>query len=240
MTALLAALVLFFFAFPCSAVDPGAPLKGGVSLSEQLPSVPASMAPGADYSPDAVGKHYKAVEDWRRIPSWKVGSFHIETEIQYTPRGPKEVLSRLDTSGGHMQDSKGHYWQRYNVPEPGAPVESETSLQFSNIVSDEAIEIGPKKVVSRVRGISFIVDKRTKKIIRVAQQEILQSEVPVGPGRYRTDCQRRVFGANGKYLTDITSTTFADRIGPFEPVPQLQESFRRYLMSQGRPDLIPQ
>jgi hypothetical protein len=233
-------LVLSFcFVLPGAAADSVPPLKAGVSLSEQLPSVPLEMAPGAQYSPDTVGKHYKSSEDWRRIPAWKVGSFHIETETQYTPAGPREVLSRLDTSGGHLRDAKGHYWQRYDVPVPGAPVESETAVQYSSIVSDEAIEIGPKKIISRIRGISFIVDKRTRKIIRVAQQEILQTETPAGPNRYRTDCQRRVYDSKGRYSSDIISTTYAERTAPFEPVTQLIPSFRRYLLSQGRQDLIP-
>jgi hypothetical protein len=239
MKSFLLAVLISCLTLPCSAADSIPPLKAGVSLSDHLPSVPSEMAPGAEYSPDAVSKHFKSTEDWRRVPAWKVGSFHVETEIQQTPAGAREVLSRLDTSGGDLQDAKGHYWQRYKFPEPAAPVEGDTSIQYSDIISDEALEIGPKQTVSRVRGISFIVDKRTRRITRVAQQEIVQTDTPAGPNRYRTDCRRRVYDAGGRYITDVVSTTYASRTGPFIPAYNLQSSFRQYLLSQGRQDLIP-
>jgi hypothetical protein len=239
MKSFLLAVLISCILLPCSAADSIPPLKAGVSLSDHLPSVPLEMAPGSEYSPDAVSKHYKSTEDWRRVPAWKVGSFHVETEIHYTPAGPKEILSRLDTSGGHLRDSKGHYWQRYDVPMQAAPVEGASIFQYSNIISDESIEISPKKVVSRIRGISFIVDKETRKIVRVAQQEVLQTETPAGPNRYRTDCQRRLYDSQGRYVSDLKSTTFADRTEPFEPIVQLERSFRQFLLSQGRPDLLP-
>jgi hypothetical protein len=214
-------------------------LKAEVSLSESLPQVPPAAMPGQQYSASAVKDSFTSVDDWRRVPSWKAGYFHSEMEVQQTATGTTELVTRSDAHYGDMRDAHGHYWELIVVPRSGLEVDEAGVFQHNWVISDESVEIGPTISSAKCRYISILVDKPTGKIIRTAQQEDFNTTVPNDATSFKVLSKRRVFAPDGKFIMDVTSTRLCYRTGEFRPNMQLADSFRNFLLAQGRSDLVP-
>lgn len=214
-------------------------LKAEVSLSESLPQVPPAAMPGQQYSASAVKESFTSNDDWRRVPHWKAGSFHSEMEVQQTPAGVKQMVTRSDAHYGDMRDAHGHYWEMILVPRPGLEVDEGNIIQHNWVISDEPVEIGPAISSAKCRYISILVDKASGRIVRTVQQEDFNTAIPNDPNSYQLVSKRRVFTPDGKYIEDINSTRLCYRTGDFRPNMQLASSFRNYLLAQGLSYLIP-
>jgi hypothetical protein len=214
-------------------------LKAEVSLSESLPQVPSAAMPGQQYSASAVKDSFRYIDDWRRVPSWKAGYFHSEMEVQQTTDGIKQMVTRSGSHYGDMRDAHGHYWELIAVPRPGLEVDEVGTFQHNWVISDESVEIGPSISSAKCRYISIVVDKSTGTIVRTVQQEDLNTAIPNDETSYKLLSRRRVFTPDGKFIMDITSTRICYRTGQFLPNMQLVNSFRNYLLAQGRSDLLP-
>lgn len=232
-------LTLGLFFCPLLAFAEPAVLQGGVSLSDSLPPVPKAAMPGQQYSASAVTDSFKSLDDWRRVPKWNVGTFHVESEIQQTLTGMTEFVARSDVTHGDMRDALGHYWELIVVPRTAADIDDAETTQHNFVTFDESVEIGPSVVSRKLRYISIIVDKRSGRVLEAVQQEDLATATPHDRTSYKVLSKRRVFSPTGKFITEITSVKICNRTGEFRPKMELEKSFRQFLLAQGRSDLIP-
>jgi hypothetical protein len=183
-------------------------------------------------------------DGWYRIPHWRAGKFHREKQIDHTISGDVETVSRVDHVYGMQTDKSGGIWHYSSWPRI-TKVETDKYFEYKIIDHYEIIEGKPNEFAARVRSTDIDVSKTTGKIARVTKQEEVSRYTPGPEGSAAGECEWQCYTAQGNPNTTVERTSVEEaQTEPFKRVDfwrkkDLKESFKRYLRSHGKADLIP-
>jgi hypothetical protein len=231
----------------------GKPLQGGVQHSEVLPQLIEDLRPGKVYSDDILLKSSTAANDiWYHIPSWYAGVRHCEDEMivyrydyktDKTTQPMQKQLNRQDSTGGYQKDRNNGIWDYKHLPMI-QHVESDLVNAVLLVKSITPVKETDEQFVIKYEEVSISFDKRTNKIVRVVQQEQINTITSPEPGMLRVDASAKSFGWDGQPLRKEQSIIFSNVIKPFEQIDKLGDvdlkaSFKDFLIANHKENLLP-
>jgi hypothetical protein len=229
-------------------------LKGGVEHAEQLQGLGDDLKPGRVFSDNLLLKSgTEANNAWFLIPSWFAGVRHTENElivyrydyktgIATTPM--QNQLNRQESMSGYQVDRNGAIWDFRHVPQiqhvEGEPYDAILYVKAITPMSNDGVHL-----VIKYEVVDVTVQKRNRKIVRILQQEQINTYTSPQPGILRTEVSAKSFDADGKpdrleqSVILSTLTKSFQRVDEYEGQ-DLRPLFRDYLMSHNMADLVPQ
>ena len=224
-------------------------LQGGVSHSQELPALPKQFKVGATYQDEP---QQQAKEDgWYWIPSWLAGDWRrdeetIVSEYDYmTGEGshiPHTIMATELAQFGQQRDSQGGIWHCRLAS--GGLADCGSYFSVAQIQKQEPVSVTKDRVVIKDVFTELRVNKDTHAIIDSVQAESITEYFPMKEGVLKVTSSVKIFDEQGiaKKLQNNVSTTV--RTKPFLPTnfykdKNLRASFKRYLESHNRSNLIP-
>ncbi len=228
-------------------------LQGGVSHAEEMPGLPEGLRIGKAYSDDLLqGAASQSNSDWYYIPAWYAGVRHSEDAMivyRYDFATGEESnpmlrqLNRQDSRAGYQVDKNGGIWDYKHIPMI-QHVESDDCNAILYLRSLTPISGSDDRLVIKYNEVSISVSKRTNKILRVVQQEQINTVSSPIPGTLRVDVSVKSFTADGKPERQEQSVMITKITKPFEKIDELNGQdlrplFRDYLISHNLEKLMP-
>jgi hypothetical protein len=183
-------------------------------------------------------------DGWYRIPYWRAGKYHREKQTNHSVTGDVTIVSRVDHVYGMQQDKAGGIWHHRSWPHI-TRVETDKYDEYKIINKYEPIEGAPNEFAFKVSTTDIDVDKKTGKIAQVSRQEEIHKYTPGENGIAIGDVEWQGYTADGNPNTQVErSSVEEEQVEPFRVInnwrgKDLRESFRKFLMSHGKADLVP-
>jgi hypothetical protein len=231
----------------------GMTLKGGLEHAETLPEVDDTLKVGAVYSDDLLPKpDAKMSKQWYLIPAWFAGTRHCDeatilSRFNYvtgeSTRPMFNQLNRQDSTSGYQKDKEGNIWDFKHVPQI-QHVESNFENAVLYVRKVTPLFGSADRLVVKYEELSIGLNKRTNKIIKVIQQEQINTTTCTTPGNLRIDVSVKSFDQDGKPSLQEESVILAQVTAPFEQKDtfegdDLKADFRNYLVANHLEKLIP-
>jgi hypothetical protein len=183
-------------------------------------------------------------DGWYKIPYWRAGKFHREKQINHSLTGDTVVTSRVDHVYGMQQDKSGGIWHHTSWPHI-TRVETDKYDEYKIINRYEPVECEPNEFAFKVSTTDIDVNKTTGKIERVTKQEEIHKYTPGPNNTALGEVEWRGYSASGEpNTTNEQSSVEETQVEPFRIVnfwrkKDLKASFKKYLLSHGMADLVP-
>lgn len=228
-------------------------LQGGVAHAETLPGLSAGLKVGRVYSDDLFDlESSPSNNDWFYVPKWYAGVRHSEYALiisrydydtEETTSPMLKQLNRQDARAGYQVDANGGIWDYKKVPMI-QHVEADTCDAVLYLRALTPISGSDDRLVIKYNEISVSIDKRTKKILQIVQQEQINTVTSPTPGTLRVDISVKSFDADGQPQRQEQSVMITKIVKPFEKIDQLNGQdlrplFRDYLISHHLEKLVP-
>lgn len=184
-------------------------------------------------------------DGWYKIPYWRAGKFHREKQINHSLSGDTTVTSRVDHVYGMQRDKNGGIWHHTSWPHV-TRVETDKYDEYKIINRYEPVEGAPNEFAFKVSTTDIDVNKVTGKIERVSKQEEIHRYTPGPDGTAQGEVEWKGYSASGEpNTTNEQSSVEEVQVEPFRIVnfwrkKDLKASFRKFLLSHGMADLVPE
>ena len=204
-------------------------LMGGITHSVFLPPLPAEQSVGKLFTVPAIllSAHKTAASPKKFIvPNWLAGvwSRTQSTEIsrivlpegrRTRPGGPSVAIVR--DAFGSYKDSEGRIWQVFDPRKSIGHIDRGSAVDYHAVFGYDLVITGPRSAVVEVQASHAVVDKKTKRITSVYQDEELNSYSLIADGQVRTDSSVKVFDMHGKPQYLARSVSSESRTEQFHP-----------------------
>jgi len=183
-------------------------------------------------------------DGWYKIPYWRAGKFHREKQINHSLTGDTTVTSRVDHVYGMQQDKSGGIWHHTSWPHV-TRVETDKYDEYKIINRYEPVKCEPNEFAFKVSSTDIDVNKTTGKIERVTKQEEIHHYTPGPEGSALGEVEWKGYTASGEpNTTNEHSSVEEMQVEPFRIInswrkKDLRASFKKYLLSHGMADLVP-
>lgn len=227
-------------------------IQGGIEHSEEVAPADKRLQVGADFEDDYF-KNVHANNLWVPIPKWLAGVWQTRTETQLSIRDlrfaflstniPRSFARSDEWIFGMQTDKTGQIWHFINVPAYKKVMTGKT-YEFRHELSKEFPYTDDDKVVAKYRFTAFTVNIRSRKIMRVHQQESVMTFTPDGDGVVRMDGSVKMFEVQGTPRAISKNIVPLFKVKQYSPIPvyadiDMHKSFCEYLMSHRLKDRIP-
>lgn len=225
-------------------------LMGKAQYCDKIAPLRATLAPGMKFNPEQLTLS-SCKNNWYRVPAWFAGTWHKQSQtITYRLTAATKTVDRsshtVDVSGderlGWQQDRAGDFWEYdCNYIQHS---DSGATLTYHFVERCDLVSAHPQRPIFEIQSLDIRVQKSTMQILTV-ERSISTETLALLPGEHmQVESIRKAFNANGSMVSEVHSTAVKERIADFSPVDEYQRRdmralFRRYLMSIGRLDLIP-
>jgi hypothetical protein len=231
-------------------LSPGSsePLQGSVEESRALARWQSEVLPtikvGSVWS-DAMLPQERTEEVWFWVPPWKAGELtgDVATEYEFV-EGKRRLVgmhkNRFDLLSGQQQDAAGGIWHCARFPNVST-VEGDDRITTVIGLASQHVQKSPDKEFVGERSVEIARRRDTGRILSVKEVESRAYWTPGKDGSLLFVQQS--LGADGQPLRE--GRVIVECVSPFRRVNRLADgfdlraSFRRFLQSQGRPDLLP-
>jgi hypothetical protein len=225
-------------------------LQGGVEHSQELPSLPRSLKTGAIFDEKIVTAP-PAVDDWYWIPDWLAGDWRRDEEVVVSTydfktgtenREPHEIAATELAQFGVQRDRLGGVWNCRLATSGKADCGSYYSVALVQL--QKPLMISRNMVVIKDLFTELHVNKETNVITYSAQAESLTRYECLVDGRIKASVSVKEFDEGGMPAKQEEHVSVTNRIKMFSPLDvykgrDLRAAFRRFLISQGKTDLVP-
>lgn len=226
-------------------------LQGGIEHSQELPAIPAHLSVGATFD-NRVLEQPLPLDHWYWIPEWLTGEWRRETETivsSYSYQTHQEnsqprLINAVEVAQfGVQRDRYGGVWHCRLATSGLADCGSYYSVAL--IQSQEPLVVSPAKVVIRDRFIQLQVNKETRAIISATQSESITTHSPLAAGRLSTTVSVKFFDEEGMPKRSQVNKSEEMRTSSFAPLARykgldLQTAFKKFLLSNGKDDFLPE
>ncbi len=225
-------------------------LMGKAQYCDKIAPLRATLAPGMRFSPEQVTVS-GCKNIWYRVPAWFAGTWHKQSQtITYRLTTATKNVDRswhtVDVSGderlGWQRDRAGDFWEYdCNYVQHS---QSGANLTYHFVERCDLVSSHPERPIFEIQSLDIRVQKSTMQILTVERTISTETLTLLANDRMKVESVSKAFNANGAMVSEVHSTAVKERIADFSPVDQYQRRdmralFRRYLMSIGRLDLIP-
>lgn len=225
-------------------------LQGGIEHSVQLPALPNYLQVGSIFN-QALLNANPELKNWYQIPNWLAGEWQREEETivssydyatKQRTNEPKTIVARETAHFGLQADRAGGIWHCRIAAGGVADCGSYYSVALLGL--QEPLAVSDKRVVLRDLFTELHVAKETNVIMLSLQAESITSYRPVRDGLVKTNTSVKFFEQNGTPKSMQKNLALTNRSAPFAPLNSykgndLRASFKRFLLSNGKDDLLP-
>lgn len=242
-------------------------LQVGIEHAEYLPSIAAqSEVPSGDRTllPGRATRYGAGVQEngqnqppprmveWFQIPVWMAGTWSKQgdttisaTDLHsgYTQNLNQWTDNRMTVAFGHQIDRSGTIWQANILPAETDSMSGAKSVKFF-ATARKCERVNQQELVTRTHYIITESFAGTGQVVDQFQQESLNDYTICPDGRLLNRSSNRVFTYGGRPVRDGNLESKFSKLAPFA-VKQvldgvdLNETFKSFLLAQGRPDLVP-
>lgn len=227
-------------------------LTGGIEHSESLPPVQSKLNVGATYDEKKLEKP-PAMRDWYKVPPWLAGTWESDTQttilvVDYkTGKSGSGATERNHGVAryGKQRDRAGGVWDYVSVPEQ---VESDSNNFLNKDLTTRQVVMKNSNTQLVIKDLFTrrLIDKSTRKIVKVTQMEQISCLAPAGRNQIKLFGSLKAFDQNGKKLGLIDAAVVYKRKEAFQKCDydkvsreDLRPSFGLYLEKHGMAHLIP-
>lgn len=167
---------------------------------------------------------FEITENRYQIPEWLAGTWQRSdaTEVSRTelPSGKKLVAqgrteARTSDKFGSYRDKDGRIWQTFKQTKAYGQTDRGTFMDYHR-VSRWGLEIVGRSALVTVQAAHVIVNKKTRKVTAVFQDEEVNRYLPLADGKLRTESSVKVFNGNGDAVLQTRSVSNEVRTAPFK------------------------
>lgn len=156
---------------------------------------------------------------WLRMEAKELTRTELPSGKSVKPVGTQ--IARVRDAFGTYRDMNGQVWQVFDRSRSVGQVDRGQALDVHRVHSYELRVTGPKSAVVKVKATHTMVNKASRKIISVYQDEELNTYSPLPDGRIATDSSVKVFDVNGKPFLLTRTVSAETRTAPRNwPPPQ--------------------
>jgi hypothetical protein len=219
-------------------------LPAGVGFSDKVDAVEPGIKPHKLFSSVTMPAEDKD-DTWYQIPNWRAGFFHREKQIDHTQFGDREQVSKVDHLYGMQKDKRGGIWHHQSWPKITKLSLEDGHSQYKIINKYELVSKSDNDYCVKISSTNVDVDDKTGKIIRTGKQEEFDRYFPDGTGKARGYCLIKGYSSSGNVNTQIEKCSVEEeQMKPFETLntfrgKDLRASFKTYLISHDKADLVP-
>ena len=194
-------------------------------------------------------RQQQPVVEWFQIPKVMAGSWSkrgdVTVDVTDLRTGIKKPVgawmdNEMVVNMGHQIDKAGNVWHVNILPSEKDAESNGKQVKFMTV--QQICEAStPVNLSTRTH---YVITETfpTGQVADMFQQESLNHYFLVGSGEMENRSSNRVFTYSGQPVRDGTLESKFTRIGPFQPLAQmngidLQQALNQYLLSKGRADL---
>jgi len=226
-------------------------LEIGIEHTEVFPSVSQDLRPGRRFSLSAAEMETPS-DEWILLPEWMSGTWRLGQETSVlrhdfkknkTENAPFKYNARHDFQYGMQMDRNGGIWHYI-----GTPYHSKTSLSnFDEIhlVRSKRFHQSDQSGISFTTAMTVVRVEMGNVITESFQQESITSYAPgLEPGFIQMSASTKSFDAAGQPWRQSDNVAKIKKIKPFAELKtyhgrDMRESFRTYLIANGKSNLLP-
>ncbi len=167
---------------------------------------------------------FEITDNRYEVPAWLAGTWQRTdaTEVSRTelPSGKKLLAvgkqpARTTDIFGSYKDSEGRIWQNFKPSKKYGQTDRGTAMDYHR-VSRWGLEIIGRSALVTVQAAHVIVNKKTRKVTSVFQDEEMNRYQLLVDGKLRTDSSVKVFNGNGDPVLQTRSVSNEIRVAPFK------------------------
>lgn len=193
------------------------------------------------------------VIEWFQIPRSMAGSWvkkgDLTLDVTDLRNGIKRQVgtwtdNEMVVHMGHQMDRSGNVWHVNILPSEKDSTSNGKQVRFMT-VQQICEQYTPSNLSTRTHYVITETYGGTGQVADMFQQESINHYSLLNDGEMQNMSSNRVFTYNGKPVRDGTLQSKFNRIGPFEPLAQmngvdLAQSLNQFLSSRGAPQVGPQ
>ena len=229
-----------------------APLQGAVEHSASLPPMEPNLRPGMPFD-ERYLPPLDTEEGWYWIPRWAAGMWHRD---QVTQQGKIAFLKLHWLATDHVttpepwgwqMDKNGGIWHYWHVPYLEVHDLGQT-VDLKLVRHYEAVAMTNEQCVLRLWASTIRVDKLSRQVVFVYQQEELDTIHLLSVGQEKQDGSDKWFDADGRPMKAVfrndgfvANNTLVKQFAPIDNYKgkNMRTSFRAFLVSHGMANLVP-
>lgn len=167
---------------------------------------------------------FEITENRYEVPGWIAGTWQRTdaTEVSRTelPSGKKllavgKTPARTIDKFGSYRDKDGRIWQTFKPNKKYGQTDRGAVMDYHRVLNWR-MEIIGRSVLVTVQAAHIIVNKKTRKVTQVFQDEELNRYQLLVDGKLRTDSSVKVFNGNGDAFLQTRSVSNEIRVAPFK------------------------
>jgi hypothetical protein len=234
---------------------------GGYAGQQQRPQYQGGYQGGAQqdqqhanvYQQSAAMQQQAPMIEWFQIPRNLAGSWAKKGDLTLDVTDLRSGLKRqvgtwtdneMLVHMGHQMDSSGNVWHVNILPSEKDSTSSGKQVRFMT-VQQICEQSTPANLSTRTHYVITETYGNTGQVADMFQQESINHYSLLNDGEMQNMSSNRVFTYNGQPVRDGTLQSKFTRVGPFQPLPQMNgvdlvQSLNQFLASRGAPQQLQQ
>ncbi len=167
---------------------------------------------------------FEITDNRYEVPAWLAGTWQRTdaTEVSRTelPSGKKLLAvgkqpARTTDTFGSYRDSEGRIWQNFKPSKKYGQTDRGAAMDYHRVLR-WGLEIIGRSALVTVQAAHVIVNKKTRKVTSVFQDEEMNRYQLLVDGKLRTDSSVKVFNGDGEAVLQTRSVSNEIRVAPFK------------------------